>query len=390
MATGFSFNKALEYFFKHYGRKFTFIEVGPHDGSVRRVLYELGTMRSEKVVRAGLLSCSHLSRRLLIATLPVRLLLNFVMIICLILGSKEKIHVYIGVSSFYALIGLFLRLFGRAEIVVYYCYDYYPPPKKLGLKTITYGIFHTLDRLVAKYCDAIWNLTQYIADNRKKVVKPRQGQLSIVVPLSTNPMETRARGSYEYDKSSIVYAGQLIENHGIKLIIEAVKEVSNILPYVKLKILGEGPLGRWINDQIKTLGLIHTVEFLGFVDERRFRDILSRCAIGLAPYSSELETFARYTDPSKIKTYLNFGLAVITTKVPSISGYLEKNRAGIIINYDKSELVDAILRLLQEDVLFEYRQNALRLAQRFDYKKIFGEAMSKMEVWLVSGDTTAS
>jgi glycosyltransferase involved in cell wall biosynthesis len=112
-------------------------------------------------------------------------------------------------------------------------------------------------------------------------------------------------------------------------------------------------------------------------DRVKAKEILSRCAISIAPYVPGVAYSIQYTDPAKVKEYIECGTPVIMTKVPELAGEIHKKEAGFSVDYNMEEMTDAILKLLTDDELWlEYRKNIRQLADDYDYIKLFDQAFS--------------
>jgi glycosyltransferase involved in cell wall biosynthesis len=68
---------------------------------------------------------------------------------------------------------------------------------------------------------------------------------------------------------------------------------------------------------------------------------------------------------------------VIITKVPEVAFEVEKCGAGIAINYNTHELIDAVLKLLTNDEMYhQCRQRAAEFASKYMWDDIFYEALN--------------
>jgi glycosyltransferase involved in cell wall biosynthesis len=85
------------------------------------------------------------------------------------------------------------------------------------------------------------------------------------------------------------------------------------------------------------------------------------------------------TDPMKLKDYMVLGLTVIATDAISSKNEIKKNNCGIIIRFNKKELINAVVKLMtDEKMLKQYRENAVRYIERFDIEKIYGDNLSRI------------
>ena len=72
---------------------------------------------------------------------------------------------------------------------------------------------------------------------------------------------------------------------------------------------------------------------------------------------------------------------MVITRVPPVAMEIEEEGAGIVIDYDKQQLADAILKLLSDDEFYRRcRENAIALAQQYRADKVFSSAFERMGI----------
>jgi hypothetical protein len=68
---------------------------------------------------------------------------------------------------------------------------------------------------------------------------------------------------------------------------------------------------------------------------------------------------------------------VIMTRITELATEIHEKRAGFAVNFNRKEIVDAMLKLLTDDELWhEYRKNIGRLAEKYDYVNLYNEAFT--------------
>lgn len=288
------------------------------------------------------------------------------------LRCGRRFDIYIGADPLNALVGLLMQKIGWVKIVVFYTIDYIPhrfenPPLN--------KLYRWMDKYCVYNCTKTWNLSPVMATEREKIgIRAEKNQITVPVGTETNvnrlPLE-------KINKHSIAFLGHLRAGSGIEFFIDALLEIVEQVPDVEMVLIGTGPLEDEIKKKAKAHGLEDHITFTGFVKtQEEIQKIIARCAIGIAPYTDDKKTFTRYTDPGKPKAYLASGLPVVITKVPQVAWEIEKERCGLAINYDKKELVDAVVKLLNdEELLKEYRENAIKFAGKYRWDKIFTDAL---------------
>lgn len=287
---------------------------------------------------------------------------------------KKKFDIYYGANSLNALAGILLKKIGFTKIVIFNTVDYVP--YRFGNKILN-GIYHFLDKLGCYYSDFLWNLSPAMTEARQRrgILKEKSAP-QMIVPIGCN-FERINRPPFEaINRFDIVYMGHLREYQGIELIIEAMPKILEEVPQARLLIVGTGSLETRLKDMVKELNLEKHVHFTGYVKEHsELEKVLTECAVGLAPYVPDPKSYTWYADPGKPKQYMGCGLPVIMTRVPWIASEIERRRMGMTIDYDKSELANAVVKLLKNDELYmKFRENAISFASEFSWNRIFRDA----------------
>jgi glycosyltransferase involved in cell wall biosynthesis len=305
---------------------------------------------------------------------------DFLFTLVFALKIKEKFDVCIAADNLNTFSALFLRKIGFIKKVIFFTIDYTPIRFSNNLLNTLY---HLLDRYCCYKCNFIWNTTKAMElERRKKGIDPNKCAPQIVVPNATNFHEIKRFSIDEIDRFTIAFLGHLRENKGPQLIIEAFSAIVKVVPQARLLIIGTGPLEEKLKERVAELGIGNHVEFKGFIDSHEeIEKMLAKCAIGVAPYVEDSESFTYYSDPLKPKVYMATGLPVVITRVPKIAWEIEKNRAGFAINYDLQQLIDAVTKLLTDEFLYvKFRKNAISLASKFTWSEVFSEAFNKSSV----------
>lgn len=293
-----------------------------------------------------------------------------------VLKFSSKIDYFMGVDNLNAFSGFVLRLTGKVKHVVFYTIDYVP--NRFENKTLN-SIYHYLDRFAVRKSDRVWNLSPIMVSEReKRGVAAKYRDKQIVVPIGTT-MPKNVKVSLKKDRYRIVHMGHLLEKQGVEKLIEAMRDVVKKVPKANLLIVGGGPLEEKLKKDVIRFKLQKYVKFTGFVKEfSEVEKMLKTSSIAVAPYLDTKDTYTRYTDPGKPKDYLANGLPVVITKVPQVAYEIDKNKCGIAINDDKKELTEVLIKLLTDERLqLEFRKNAIKMARKYTWDKIFDKALKQ-------------
>lgn len=297
---------------------------------------------------------------------------NFVLLTINSLRQKEKFDVFIGVDPLNALAGLILRRLHRVERVTFYAIDFVPHRFR---NPIINGLYHSVTKYVAKNVDTIWNMSM-----RMESIWIGMGvaaSRNLVVPTGYSAKEIIETHTIPRDKNTLVFAGSLTRTKGIDLALEAFEELLKVVPDARLLIVGGGPYEAAVRNRISTSSFASHVFIKGYIaDHTDMLRCIATGAIGLATYGGEPNSLAWYGDPGRVKEYLALGMPVVITNIPEISATIREERAGIVIEYDKHDLVSATEMLLSDsNLLRQMSINALKLSRRFEYSQMFREAI---------------
>jgi len=290
--------------------------------------------------------------------------------------SRKRFDILVGVDPLNCFAGIFLNKIKRTRKVIMYTIDYVP--KRFHNKSLNW-LYHKLDSYCVMHSDQIWNLSPRMATEREKKGVFKDDK-QIVVPIGVNFNRIKRLPLEKINRKCVVYMGHLRKGQGLELIIQALPKIVKEIPDIKLLIIGTGQLENYLRNMVKELGVSGNVEFKGFIkDHRDVEKLLAKCAVGLATYEPDPDSFTQYTDPSKPKQYMACGLPVIITRVPWIAKEIEEKTMGVVIGYSEHELTDAVIKLLMDDELYGIcRENAIRFASKLDWNVIFAEAFSKL------------
>lgn len=287
-----------------------------------------------------------------------------------VLKNKERYDVCIGIDNLNAFCGIVLRKLGIVNKVIFHVIDYTPRRFNNSFANLCY---HFLDRLCVKYSDCIWNISERIAKIREEQGVERGKNLVVSVGIELEKIDYVPE--VKMDRKVLVFVSHLTKSKGAELIIGAIEDVIKKVPDAKLEIIGTGPYEEKLKELVKTANLGKHIKFLGVMEHDKLMKYLPTRGVALATYLDDPNSITYFADPTKPKEYLACGLPVIITRVPWIAKEIEEKPMGITINYDKKELVNAIVKLLNDDEFYERcKENAKTFASELSWDNIFGKA----------------
>jgi len=274
-----------------------------------------------------------------------------------------------GMCTFF---GIFLRSLKKVKKVSYWAMDFVPENRfGSGIKNF---IYHKINTFGYKNADEMCDLSPRMADAREEFlgIKKDSYRKHKVVPYGMWVDRIKRYSYEECEKNTLVFMGHLLEKQGVQLVLDAIPEIVKKIPNFKFKIIGTGGYEDTLREKVKELNIEKYVYFLGKIEKNEdLENEIAKSCVAIAPYIEELDTWTKYADPGKVKTYLACGVPVLLTDVPWNAREIAENRCGRVIREDKESVVEELLKLLRKKEGQEFRNNALKFSENFSFIKIF-------------------
>ena len=107
-------------------------------------------------------------------------------------------------------------------------------------------------------------------------------------------------------------------------------------------------------------------------------DFLAGGSVGVAPYDTDIESFTRYADPSKLRAYAAAGLPTVLTDVPPNAAEFAREAGGEVVPFNAEALSQAIERALSPVQWTQRRATALAYARRYNWSDILNGVFAKV------------
>ncbi|MCM3586976.1 glycosyltransferase family 4 protein [Mesobacillus maritimus] len=209
-------------------------------------------------------------------------------------------------------------------------------------------IYYSMERVAAKYTDAIITINQedYIEAQKlklriaKNIFKIHGVGIDIgkFIDVDFNK-KVRLRKEYEYSTDDFIlfYAAELNYNKHQDLLIDVVSILKDKIPNIKLLLAGEGPLTKKYIEQVDRLGLRNNIEFLGF--RKDIPNLLKLSDIAVS--ASRREGL-----PVNIMEAMATGLPIVLTDCRGNRDLVINNENGILVDLeDKESFANAIKKV---------------------------------------------
>jgi glycosyltransferase involved in cell wall biosynthesis len=291
-------------------------------------------------------------------------------------------RVFMGINYYCAFCGIILKKLGRVDYVIYRVMDFFPLPKSGIYRTLN-KLFYVFDKFCLKNADSIWFTTEgHIAGREKYGYFDRTKANYQMIPLAVKLDKFVSTKVTNHD---IIYCGIISKYHMMDMVFEVIEKLTKDFPDVKLKIIGSGPDEDYFKKLASDKKMEKNVIFYGFVDEGpKFNELMSNSALGIALYKDE-ENFMKYTEPAKVKYYLNFGVPVIVSDVPKIARELDKLKVAYCVKNNANDIAKTIKSYFNNSAMQnEYKKNIEKFIKTIDVnyllEKNFNETFAKFKI----------
>lgn len=143
-----------------------------------------------------------------------------------------------------------------------------------------YGIGSGLERWVGVLKARLAGLTVNICISEFQRSRLRAPAVLIPNPVDEEFLQIPAstRRSFEFG-----FAGRLVSDKGVALLLEAFQRVHAVFPAARLRVIGDGPEGPALKDQARTLGLGQHVSFSGSLYGTHLSLAMAECECLVVP-----------------------------------------------------------------------------------------------------------
>ena len=278
-----------------------------------------------------------------------------------LIRARRRFDICITAGIELGLFANFLKWFGITLKTAFVVMDYWPRRYKSTLKN---KLYYHIYSWCSKSSDFVIDVSPTINGARIRDGIHIDPAKLIYAPHPIEPASKSYPPQEQLLPDSMIWTGALTPECGFELVINAVEIVRKTKPGVTVHITTYGEFPGHLQKAIEEKGVKDHFHFLGYIkDESEFQEAVQMCRIGLAPYAPGETTVKNTAGVGRPWTYMRNGVPPIITRVPADALEIEEAQAGIIIDYTKEDLANAILSLLSDDKMHEnYRKKGVELS----------------------------
>ncbi len=299
-----------------------------------------------------------------------------------LLTAPGKFDYYIGADSFNAIFGLFLRMIGKVDKVVFLTIDYIMVDrfKQEWLNKL----YVAMDRFAFWNSDFTWNVSDRMSRQRvKELGEEAEKKVQLVVPIGV-PIKDAGKVETERKSKILVYSGELAPKYGLEILLESTPKLIQKFPDIEIRIIGDGKLRDKLHEMAKDLKIEGNVNFVGYIntttDRERWLRLLKESTLGIATYQKDERSFKQFSDVTKPKDYMSCGLPIITTDLIPLSEDIKKYNLGRVIEDNVDSFVKNISELLEDPAeIKRIQENIYKYSHDMTWENIFQKVFNEMK-----------
>ena len=198
-----------------------------------------------------------------------------------------------------------------------------------------------MDRQMFRRADIVWVNTP---ESKQLVMRNvRDGRNIKLIPLGVEDLGVRADPVNPTDGVHVAFVGSFFTWHGVDELVMAFARASEMVPSMRLTMIGDGAARRECERLAARLGLGDRVLFTGWLPRSEMYEHLRQSHIGVAPFrDTEYNCF----EPVKILDYEMAGLPIVASSVGHIPTMVADGESGLLVRPgDVDGLAAALVRL---------------------------------------------
>jgi glycosyltransferase involved in cell wall biosynthesis len=246
------------------------------------------------------------------------------------------------------------------------------------------GILQKLKRFAFRSSEHVTVVSRAMKDRLQQLGCATQNVS--VQPMGVDLTETFIRDNTIEKTRDLVFVGRLVEKKGLPILIDALGQLKEDFPSVRLTIVGDGPDRPSLEQQVSDLGLERHVEFAGARPNDQVPGFYQSAKIAVVPSVIAADGDQEGLGLVAVEA-MGCGCAIIASDLPALRDVVTHEETGLVFrSADASDLAAKLRRLLPDSALQERLAANGRsfVAGKFDWNVVGSNYRRIMETCLGS------
>jgi len=203
-----------------------------------------------------------------------------------------------------------------------------------------------IDRALARRCDKVVGNSRAVVDFYRKAGLPDDSLdmiysgIPVAEPPEVDRAEVRAAFGWPADAPLVLFAGRLMPQKGVDVLVAALDLLQHVRPQIRTLIAGDGPLKDELQGTAHAFQLDDRVKFLGHRGD--VPRLLAAADVLVLP--------SRYEGlPNVVLEAMTYRKAVVATAAPGTTEVVADGETGLLVPVDDANALARSIRTLVDD-----------------------------------------
>jgi len=182
----------------------------------------------------------------------------------------------------------------------------------------------------------------------------------------------------------ILYLGDTGLRRGLQTAIDSIAVLKNIIPSVKLVIVGSNTTDEVLKKQVEELGVNNFVDFEGWQNVKLFPSYIMSSSVCISPLDRNIQHDVAYAN--KLFQYMSFSKPVLVSNATAQKNLIEKTKSGLVhLEKNPQDFANKVLELFNNK---ELRETLGKNGKRFVEEEFCWEKTSEKLIDLYASLST--
>lgn len=249
--------------------------------------------------------------------------------------------------------------------------EFYQGRFKQSSHKLLLRLIYLQERWACRFADHVITVTKHWRQTLiERGVPPEKCSvvMNLADPRIFQLLSSDEAAAYKNDHFNLFYHGNMPENYGLEMIIQAVARLRDRIPQIRLIFVGGGPFLWRLKEIAAELKLDEkVVEFNDGVPAEKLKGYFLRADVGVVPYRNDIFTDSLL--PTKLLEYAVSGLPTIAARTTAIAEYFDDSMVKYFQPCDQEDLENSILLMVNDPGIREkYAQGILKFNQLHNWR----------------------
>lgn len=231
-------------------------------------------------------------------------------------------------------------------------------------------VLEYIEKLAIRYANCVITVTEQM----KQTFVDRGALASKIFVILNVPHDeifdpTLYQGSYKRKRNEFILTshGTIIQRYGFDTAIKAIAILKEKIPFVQLKMVGEGEYLPELIKLARHLGIERYVQFTGYIPLEKIPEMIMEADVGLVTLKNSLNW--NLTHANKMYEYLAMRKPIVISRSKAVEAYFSESFLMFFEPENEKDLAKKILYLYRHpEKRRELVHNADKLNQEYNWK----------------------